>query len=342
MAAAPEVSEPATAQAPPKRPALAWYWRVLRILALAYVGTLVFLYFAQRPLIFQGSSTQGKAALKAPADAELIELQTASGEKIVALFGAALTPAGQPHPQAAQRPTLLFFYGNAMCLREARTEIYEFRRMGANVLVPEYVGYGMSSGSASEAGCCETADAAYAHLLARKDIDGSKIFASGWSLGGAVAIDLASRKPLAGLAAFSTFTRMADMGNATYPFLPSFAIAAILKHPFESERKTAGVKCPILLGHSRGDKIIPFAMSERLAAAATAPVTRLIVEKPDHDGFFSGGGETVTRGISEFVEKIAKRRSTKDRARVTALEYRLPYGAGRSWRQRAPRGSCAE
>src|SRR5262245_56666721 len=133
-----------TSAATPKKKAPAWYWRVLRIIALAYVGILSFLFVAQRPLIFQGAASQGKAATKAPADAELIELKTAGGERIFALFGGALTPQGQPRPDAAQRPTLLFFYGNAMCLKESKPQFAEFRRLGANVMIAEYVGYGMS------------------------------------------------------------------------------------------------------------------------------------------------------------------------------------------------------
>lgn len=301
MSAATETLTPQDKHA--KRPT-AWYWRVLRIVCLAYAGTLVFLYFAQGFLIFPGSGAQGKARLSARDGMELLELKTASGETIAALFAPALTPDGKPHPDAAKRPTLLFFYGNAMCLRDSRQDIAAFQRLGANVLVPEYAGYGMSSGTPSEAGCYATADAAYAHLLARTDIDTKKIVVSGWSLGGAVAIDLVSRKPAAGLATFSTFTSMANMGNATYPFMPSFLIGLILKNRFESESKIGSVKCPVLIGHSRGDRIIPFSMSDRLSAAAGSKASRLIIDKPDHNDFFSGGGDEVSRAVGEFLERI--------------------------------------
>lgn len=288
----------------PAKPPAAWYWYVLRVIAMAYVGILLFLYFAQGFLIFPGKGTQGNATLRPWDGTELLELKAASGEKIEALFARALTPDGKPHPDAAKRPTMLFFYGNAMCLRDARQDIAAFQRLGANVLVPDYCGYGMSDGTASEAGCYATADAAYAHLLERKDIDPKKIVVSGWSLGGAVAIDLASRKQSAGLAVFSTFTSMANMGNATYPFMPSFMIGLILKNRFESESKIGGVKCSVLVGHSRGDSIIPFSMSDRLAAAAGPKTARLIIEKPDHSDFFAGGGQQVSNGIGEFLEKI--------------------------------------
>ena len=48
---------------------------------------------------------------------------------------------------------MIFFYGNAMCLNYSDSQLEEFRRLGLNVLIPEYVGYGMSSGRPSEGAC---------------------------------------------------------------------------------------------------------------------------------------------------------------------------------------------
>ncbi|HYG77243.1 MAG TPA: alpha/beta hydrolase [Planctomycetota bacterium] len=301
------MAEPASEPEKPPRRKTAWYWRVLRLIGLVYVVVLIFLYFGQTFLIFPGSSTQGKRVFAPAAGTELVQLRTSSGESIAALFGSVLQADGKPHPDAARRPTLLFFYGNAMCLSEARFQLDEFRRMGTNVLIPEYAGYGMSGGKPSESGCYETADAAHAHLLSRGDIDPKKIIVSGWSLGGAVAIDLASRKSTSGLAVFSTFSSMADMGSSTYPFLPTFMISAILKHRFEGARKIASVTCPVLIGHSRGDRMIPFVMADRLAASAKVPVKRISIDTPDHTEFFSDGGDAVTEGIKAFIDEIDKR-----------------------------------
>ena len=163
-------------------------------------------------------------------------------------------PDGNPHPEAGQRPTILYFYGNAMCLNDAMFEFDHFRRLGLNVMIPEFVGYGMSAGKPSETGCRDTADAAFAHLQGRKDINPKKIVAAGWSLGGAVAVDLAARKPVAGLIAFSTFTSMAEMSRRSFPFLPA---TLLLRHRFDSEAKMSHLTCPILLGHGRRDEIVP-------------------------------------------------------------------------------------
>ena len=55
---------------------------------------------------------------------------------------------------------------------------------------------------------------------------------------------------------------------------------------------------------SRGDSIIPFFMADQLAAAAKGPVTRISIDKPDHNDFFGGGGTKVTGAITEVLESI--------------------------------------
>ena len=235
------------------------------------------------------------------ADAELVTLTTADGDRVVALFGPALTREGEPHPEASRRPTLLYFYGNGMCLNDTMEQFDHFRRLGANVLIPDYVGYGMSGGQPGESGCRATADAAYDHLQSRRDVDPRAIVAVGWSLGGAVAIDLASRRPVAGLAAFSTFTSMVEMARRNFPFLPN---SLLLRHRFDSLAKIGRVSCPILLMHGRSDRLIPSAMSDRLAAAARTPVTKLTVEGADHNDFFLVGGAQVDEALVRFLESL--------------------------------------
>ena len=55
-----------------------------------------------------------------------------------------------------------------MCLSYAESRFDRFRRLGLNVIIPDYVGYGMSGGSPSEKGCQATADAAYDYLVSTR------------------------------------------------------------------------------------------------------------------------------------------------------------------------------
>ena len=283
-----------------------WIVPLIRIPIVVYIGVVVVFYAIQTKLIFTGSETQGRAeaVVRPPPGTELVALTTAKGDRVFALFGKALNPDGSPRPDASSRPTLLYFYGNAMSLNDASEEFGRFRRLGANVLIPEYVGYGMSGGKPGETGCRETAELALAYLESRPDVDRGRVVVAGWSLGGAVALDLASRHPVAGVATFSTFTRMADVSRLLFPFLPA---SLLLRHRFENDSKIARVGCPVLIGHGRRDRIIPFAMADRLAEAARGPVTRVTIEEADHNDFFQAGGEQVRTALREFIDQLSRR-----------------------------------
>lgn len=280
-----------------------WTIRFLQLGVLLILVVLAVLFSLQAKIIFPGSATQGdpSAVVEPRPGEELVRLKTARGDSMVALFGPALRADGVLDPQAATRPTVLYFYGNGMCLRDTDNVSRQLRMLGVNVLVPEYVGYGMSSGSAGEAGCFATADAAYDHLLKRKDVDPTRIVAAGWSLGGAVAIDLASRRPVAGLMSFCTFTSLTDMARKNFPYLPA---ALLLRHKFDNAPKIARVKCPILLGHGRRDNMIPFEMCDSLAERAKSPVTRLTIDLAGHNDFYSVGGERVFDAIRRFLDTL--------------------------------------
>lgn len=274
--------------------------RLLYLPATIYLGVGVMLFSIQTDLIFPGAKRQGDPAtvVKARPDERIVTLNTTNEDRVVALFAPALTPDGKPHPNAAACPSLIYFYGNAMCLSDAIDQVDHFRRLGVNVLAPEYVGYGMSGGKASESGCQATADAALAHLKGRKDVDPTRIIVAGWSLGGAVAIDLASREKVAGLISFCTFSSMGEMARRNLPLVPA---SILLRHRFDNETKITKVTCPILIGHGRRDTLIPHSMSDRLAEVARAPVMRFTVEDAGHNDFFAKGGDQVLDAMRTFL-----------------------------------------
>jgi fermentation-respiration switch protein FrsA (DUF1100 family) len=279
---------------------------VLGLGLLGAFGMLAALFGMQTRIIFPGSDSQGKPEAQLPPGLEDLKviLKTASGDRVVALFGPALTPQGAPHPDAAHQPTLLYFYGNGMCLSAAAQANFAwFRRLGVNVMIPDYLGYGLSGGEAGEQGCYQTADACYEHLIARKDIDPHKIVIGGRSLGGGVAIDLASRRPVAGLIAFCTFTSLTEMTRKTYPGAPTF----LLRHKFDSLSKIGRVGCPILLGHGALDSLVPCSMSKTLAEAAKAPVTFFVVDDAEHNDFYDVGERQVHDALVAFFKELKAR-----------------------------------
>ncbi|MEO7715542.1 MAG: alpha/beta hydrolase [Capsulimonas sp.] len=276
---------------------------VLAVPCLIYIALLTYLYFNQRELIFPGSASQyqeGGWVSAPPPGCESTTLPMKQGN-IAAIFAHALKSDGQVSADDAHSPTVIYFYGNGGSIASSLDQVRRFQRLGCNVIVPDYQGFGMSGGTASEAGCYAAADAAYRYALGRKDVDPKKLVFAGWSIGSAVAIDLASKHPCAALMTFSAFTSMAEMANSQYPIVPLPMIRVILKHKFLSEEKIRRVRCPVLIGHSHADKFVPYAMADRLAANAGGPVTRLTTTSSDHSDFFRNDNDFVFETADKFI-----------------------------------------
>lgn len=255
---------------------------------------------AQVPLIFPGMLTQGtaEARYETPAGAQRLELRAATGERIEALF----CPAGAPPgADSAHRPTVLYFYGNGQCLATALSQVEFLRGCGANVLIADYLGYGLSEGKPSESGCYAAALALYDHAMSRRDIDRGKLIAGGWSLGAAVAIDLASRKDMAGLVTFSAYTSKRDLVRLQFPQVPPMAI----EHPFLSRDKIRRIGCPTLIVHGRADTLVPFSMSAELrSAAAGKPLTYLAIDGAGHNDLFQVGEKQIAEAMRTFLAQV--------------------------------------
>ena len=235
--------------------------------------------------LLPGAAHQGRPEAVLPPNPryELLSLPVQGGRTIAAQFGKALDANGRPIESARPCPTLLFFYGNGTCMAGCQRLFEGLRRLGVNVLIPEYPGYGMSEGRPSEEGCYAAADAAYAYLMSRSDIDRAQIVLAGHSLGGGVAIDLASRRHVAALIVLSTFTSIRDVLRAGLPGpLRCLAPSLGARCKFESLTKIPSVSCPIFIVQGTADRLVPRWMAERLANAATVKVTRLSVAGADH------------------------------------------------------------
>lgn len=254
----------------------------------------------QIPLIFPGMSTQGTpmAQYQIPEGAQRLELRAPTGERIEAIFcPASLVPGAG----STTRPTIIYSYGNAQCLAMALGQVDLLRRCGTNVLIADYLGFGLSEGKPSEAGCYAAANALYDYALTRHDIDNKRLIAAGWSLGAAVAIDLASRKSMAGLITVSAYTSKRDMARLQFPTISPNAI----EHPFLNRDKIRNITCPTLIIHGRLDTLVPFSMSAELRdAAAGRPLTYLPIEGAGHNDVFAIGDKQIETAIRTFVAQL--------------------------------------
>src|SRR5207245_7075641 len=119
-------------------------------------------------------------------------------------------PVAPALPSPPGRPGV---HGHGATLPSDRAIVREFQPPGTAVLVLDYPGYGGSGGRATEGALYAAADAAYAALTARPDVDPRRIYVYGRSLGSAVATYTAAHHPVAGLILDSPFTNAAALAK---------------------------------------------------------------------------------------------------------------------------------
>ena len=258
---------------------------------------------------------------------QVVSLHTSDGTPIVAEFGKALDSRGQPISAAEHAPTIVFFYGRLMCLAHSVTKdlFDKFRRTGANVIIPEFPGYGMSGGRATEREFYSTADAVYAYLLSREDIDRERIIAAGWSMGSGTAVDLASRKKVAGLIVVGAFTNLEDVGRPNLPWYVRWLTPALgARCKFDNLAKIHAVRCPIVLVYGSKDNLVPPEMADRLATASTSKVTRLEVEGAQHEDIWAVGGPVVWHAIENWMMSLNRIRTESSKAANERMPNQAP------------------
>lgn len=172
-----------------------------------------------------------------------------------------------PHPQA--RAVALFTHGNAGHLADRA----DFLRMLSeqyhlSIMAFDYRGFGRSEGKPTEAGVLSDAQAASAWLSQRANVSPDKLLLIGRSLGGGVAVDLASKQGARGLVLISTFTSLPAVGRQHFPWLPT---NLMMTQRFDSLTKIVKYQGPLLLTHGDADRVVPYELGKQLFGAAPGP-----------------------------------------------------------------------
>lgn len=225
--------------------------------AFLYVTWCAGLYFCQEWLLFPTDVAPTPLPGIPYKHAEAIRFDIAGAGPVEAWFVPA--PGCDPtHPA----PVVMFFHGNAELSDYQDFVVEGYRRMGWSVLLPEYRGYGRCGGRPSEAAIGEDMVRFYDVIVARSDVDATRVVFHGRSLGGGVAADLAAERTPAALIVESTFTSAARMAHKY--LVPSF----LVKHPFRVDRVLATLDAPVLIFHGTRDEVIPVAHGRRLREIA--------------------------------------------------------------------------
>ncbi|MBT9525492.1 MAG: alpha/beta fold hydrolase [Rhizobacter sp.] len=212
-------------------------------------------------------------------------------------------PSSEPNA-----PALLYLHGTFRSLYRNHPKIEALREAGFNVLAVDYRGWGESTPLVpSEATIVADANTAWTELV-RRQPDPRKRVIFGHSMGGGVAINLASRKhyltDYGALIVESTFTNLPDVAAAV-GFWGTIA-SWITRQKFDSLSKIGQVDAPILMLHGDQDKTVPVALGRKLRDAARPGVRWVEIPGGTHSYLHSEAPQIYQQAVKSVINQLPK------------------------------------
>lgn len=254
-----------------------------RVVALAAIVILFFFLFSyqvtRNQLFLPQSSSYEESE-------SIIRFEAKDGTKLAAFWG----------PVEGAKWTVVYFHGNAEDIGDVQFILRNYQLQGLNVLCLDYRGFGLSEGKAVEKNTFEDANTLVDYAIANLGVSEERIVVHGRSIGGGVAMELATTLPVAGLILESTFLSVFQM------YLP---VRWVPGDKFTNSSKADEVTCPTLVVHGREDRIVPFRHGEQLAGLITgAEVKTLWVDGVGHNDLVTQKGQLYWSAIRGYFGSL--------------------------------------
>jgi pimeloyl-ACP methyl ester carboxylesterase len=221
--------------------------------AAVYVAVCVLLYFQQERLLFFPTKLPASYRFRFPGRFEERWIAATDGTRLHGL----LFPA-----EATSSKGLIFYlHGNAGALDSWGDVATTYTRLGYDVFLLDYRGYGKSEGRiSSQQHLLTDAETAYRELLTGYAED--KVVLLGYSLGTGVAAWVAAQHRPRLLVLQAPYLSMRAMARQHYPWVPGL----VVRYPLETNKVLPRITSPIVIFHGDQDEIIDYQTTLKLKA----------------------------------------------------------------------------
>jgi uncharacterized protein len=220
--------------------------------------------------------------------AEEAVIDTADGERVIIWHV----------PPRDEKPLVIYFHGNAEIVASRADRHRELTAHGIGLVALSYRGYMGSSGSPTEKGLLQDAEAAYGFATSR--YPSNPVVLWGHSLGSGVAVALASRHAVAKLILEAPFSSAVDVAAAIFPLVP---VRWLMHDQFRSDQRIGAVQAPLLIMHGARDWVVPIGLGERLLMLAHEPKRFVRFPEGGHDDLDRWGASAEAR---RFIEETVQ------------------------------------
>jgi len=269
--------------------------RILAVVLVLYAIAMLVAWRFQDRIAFPGPNSR----LPSPA-----ELGMRDGAKVTVVTSDSVElkgwylPPNPPPSGDSLAPGLIWFYGNMETIGDIAPILRDFRPPGIGMLVLDYRGYGESGGRPSERGVYRDARAAWDYMTSRPEIDSARIAVYGRSIGSAVALYLATERPVKAVILESPFTSGKAMAKKHYALVPTSLVTLRLDNLERARRLTV----PLIVFHGTDDWIAPFEMGRAVAAAGHAE-DFVPFQGAGHNDTYDVGGDAYRDSVLAFLAR---------------------------------------
>lgn len=198
----------------------------------------------------------------------------------------------------SNKKVILFFHGNGgnSSFRLPRAD--KSFKMGFNVLLVDYRGYGKSTGTPSEINIYKDAEISFNYLINTLKYSSENIYILGRSIGTTAAVDIAQNKNIAGLILVSPLSnayQLLEEKNYKYIKFISFGI-------FDNLKKIKNVKSKLLIIHGTKDKIIPYKNAKNLYNAFNGEKKFVTIQGGNHNNLEKTNPLLFWNSIRNFLK----------------------------------------
>jgi len=172
---------------------------------------------------------------------------------------------------------------------------------GMGVLLFDYRGYGGNPGRPSEQGLALDVRAARGHLVEQAGVSPDRLLYFGDSLGSAVATELATEHPPAGMVLRSPFVDLASVGRHHYPYLP---VRLLLHDRYPLVDNLRRVQVPVMVAYGTADTVVPVEQSRTVADTAPRLHARLEIEGADHNDVALLSGHRLVAAVTDLARAV--------------------------------------
>ena len=207
---------------------------------------------------------------------------------------------------APDLPTIIHFHGNGESVQDYLGAFEErIAGLGANLLLAEYRGYGMSDGEPALAAML----ADVPRIVAASGADPERLIFFGRSLGSLYALHAASLYPQA--AGLVIESGLADPLERVLVRVEPWQLGVTpeelrqeVDRCFNQQAKIATFRGRVLIMHTRNDDLVGVSHAERLYAWANEPKELLVFERGDHNTILPANEAAYFDAVGRLVSRV--------------------------------------